>query len=75
MNYNHPFHYNQGEIECIDAISSALSPDELSGFIKGNVVKYLWRNNHKNGLEDLKKAKWYLDWYINELENLRSNHE
>lgn len=77
MNYNHPFHYNQGEIECIDAISSALSPDELSGFIKGNVVKYLWRNNHKNGIEDLKKAQWYLTWYINKLENINSgeNHE
>lgn len=72
MNYDHPSHYNQGSVECIDAISSALSPDELSGFIKGNVIKYLWRNNHKNGLEDLKKAKWYLDWYINKLENLRS---
>lgn len=56
MNYDHPSHYNQGSVECIDAISSALSPDELSGFIKGNVIKYLWRNNHKNGIEDLKKS-------------------
>ena len=65
---NNPAHYNNGEIECIDAIASALSLDELKGFVRGNVIKYLWRTEHKGGLEDLKKARWYLDYLINKLE-------
>jgi hypothetical protein len=63
-NIDHPSHYNSGEIECIDAIASALTPEELAGFIKGNVVKYLWRSNSKGKLEDLEKAEWYLKWYL-----------
>jgi hypothetical protein len=65
---NNPSHYNAGEIECIDAIAAALTPDELKGFVKGNVIKYLWRTEHKGGLEDLKKAQWYLDYLIKKLE-------
>ena len=65
---NSPSHYNHGEIECIDAIASALSLDELKGFVRGNVIKYLWRANHKEKeAEDLKKARWYLDYLINKL--------
>jgi hypothetical protein len=66
-NVNHPPHYNQGGIECIDAIKAATG----SGFIKyccGNVIKYLWRYDNKGGLEDLKKAAWYLDRAIKEME-------
>lgn len=58
---NAPPHYREGEVECIDAIESALSPSELGGFLKGQVLKYLWRERHKGGLEDLKKARFYLD--------------
>lgn len=58
---NHPDHYTQGKIECIDALEAALSPDEFKGFLKGNVMKYLWRSEHKNGKQDLEKAKWYLE--------------
>jgi len=65
---NNPSHYNHGEIECIDAITAALTPDELKGFVRGNVIKYLWRMEHKGGLEDLKKAQWYLDYLIKKLE-------
>ena len=61
---DHPSHYNSGEIECIDAIASALTPEELEGFIKGNVIKYLWRANLKGKSEDLQKAQWYLSWYL-----------
>jgi len=62
---NHPHHYNHSQIECIDAIASALTPEEMRGFIKGNAIKYLWRANHKSSqLEDLKKALWYLNWLI-----------
>lgn len=59
-NVEHPSHYNQGEIECIDAIKSALSPEEFRGFCKGNAIKYLWREAKKGGSEDLQKACWYI---------------
>lgn len=57
---DHPAHYNTGDIECIDAIESALTPEEFEGFCKGNIIKYVWRENHKGGREDLEKAVWYL---------------
>lgn len=58
---NKPAHYNTGEIECIDAIKAALSPEEFNGFLKGNVFKYIWREKHKGGPESLAKARWYLE--------------
>ena len=63
-----PSHY-AGKIECIDAIESALSPEEFRGFLRGNIIKYNWRCMQKNGVEDLKKASWYLDRLIKTLEN------
>jgi len=57
---NAPPHYRQGDIECIDAIRSALTDEEFRGYVKGNSMKYLWREKHKGGDEDLKKAAWYL---------------
>ena len=61
---NHPAHYNSGKIEVIDAIH-----DWGLDFCLGNVVKYVTRHNHKeNSLEDLKKAKWYLEYFIAGLE-------
>ncbi len=57
---NHPAHYTKGGIECIDAIRSALTPEEFRGYCKGNAIKYSWRERHKGGNEDLKKASWYL---------------
>ena len=65
---NKPSHYTSGNIECIDAIQAALTPEEFKGFCKGNVLKYNWRCNHKNGLEDLKKSRWYLDKLIETIE-------
>ena len=62
---DHPDHYNQGKIEVIDAIE-----DWDLNFNEGNVVKYVARHRHKiNPLEDLKKAKWYLDRIISKYEN------
>ena len=58
---NHPAHYTQGEIECIDAIQAALTPEEFAGYCKGNALKYIWREQHKGGAESLLKAQWYLD--------------
>ncbi len=62
-----PSHYKRGSIECIEAIKSALG----SGFVAylwGNILKYIWRWPNKNGIEDLKKARWYLDRLIQEEE-------
>ena len=62
---DHPDHYNQGKIEVIDAIE-----DWDLNFNEGNVVKYVARHRHKiNPLEDLKKAKWYLERIISKYEN------
>lgn len=54
-----PAHYNQGGIECIQAIEASMSHEEFIGYLKGNAMKYLWRYRNKNGIEDLKKAQWY----------------
>ena len=67
-NVNRPAHYTQGGIECIDAIKAAMTPEAFRGFLKGNIQKYMWRYEKKNGLEDLKKARWYLDRLIGEME-------
>lgn len=64
-NVNHPSHYTYGGIECIDAIDAVTH--DLSGMdavCTGQVMKYIWRWRHKNGVEDLKKARWYLDKLI-----------
>ena len=63
---NSPAHYadNFGGIQCIDAIETSMSTEEFKGFLKGNVQKYVWRYAQKNGAEDLKKAKWYLERLI-----------
>ena len=70
---SHPEHYNYAEIECIDVIKAATS--ELTGveaFCIGNAIKYLWRYKHKNGKEDLKKARWYLNYAISNSESSES---
>ena len=61
---NSPGHYNQGSIETIDYLKSTQSYEEFAGFCKGNVLKYVSREAHKNGIEDLKKAQWYLNRLI-----------
>ena len=66
-NVNHPPHYNQGGIECIEAIKAALG-DGFVAYLRGNVIKYLWRCEHKGGIEDLRKAAFYLDRAIKEME-------
>ena len=60
-NVNHPSHYNKGNIECIDAMVSAYGKDTVSDFCICNAFKYIWRYKYKNGIEDLKKAQWYLN--------------
>jgi len=64
---NHPYHYTQGGIECIEAIKASMTEEEFRGFLKGCTIQYMWRYRLKNGLEDLKKASWYLNRLIKEL--------
>ena len=61
---NKPPHYNQGSIEPIDFIKS-----QNMSYIEGNIIKYTTRYKFKNGIEDLKKAQWYLDKLIEEYQN------
>lgn len=63
-----PQHYKVGGLEVIDIMKAKLSPTQFAGFCKGNVIKYILRADHKNKAEDLKKAKFYLERLINELE-------
>ena len=60
---NSPYHYRQSSLECIDAILSA-THEMREGYLQGNIIKYLWRYRYKNGMEDLKKAQWYLNKLI-----------
>lgn len=66
---NNPAHYklNERGIEAIDAIRASMTPAEFQGYLKGNTLKYLWRYRYKGApLEDLQKARWYLDRLIEE---------
>lgn len=56
-----PKHYTSSEIECIDCIRAALTPEEFRGFCKGNIMKYVFRENLKGGSQDIGKAAWYAD--------------
>lgn len=68
-NVNHPSHYTQGSVECIDAITAAtVNKTGIEAVCTANVIKYLWRYEGKNGLEDVKKAQWYLNRLIAEME-------
>ena len=67
---NHPPHYNKGKVECIDAIESAVSDlHGIEAVCTANAIKYLYRWKTKDGVESLKKARWYLDRLINTLED------
>ncbi|APU92780.1 DUF3310 domain-containing protein [Salmonella enterica subsp. enterica serovar Anatum] len=59
---NHPDHYTQGGVECINAIAAAtVGKSGIEEACVANIIKYLWRYELKNGVEDIKKARWYLD--------------
>lgn len=66
---NHPKHYTQGGIECIDALKAAtVGKRGIEAICVANVIKYLWRYEEKNGVEDVRKAKWYVERLLKELE-------
>lgn len=62
-NVNHPSHYTQGGVECIDAMVAAFGKEAVANFCICNAFKYVWRTKHKNGKEDVDKALWYLNKY------------
>ena len=61
---NHHAHYETAGVECIEAMEITQGREAVKSFCLCNAYKYLWRHKNKNGLEDLKKARWYLDRYI-----------
>ncbi len=65
---NSPDHYRTGDVECIEAIKASMTMNEFLGYLRGNVQKYIWRYREKNGVEDLRKAEWYLRRLIQEFE-------
>lgn len=66
---NHPSHYTQGNIECIEAIAEATKQLQgIEAVATANVIKYVWRWKSKNGIEDLQKAQWYLNHLIKQIQ-------
>jgi hypothetical protein len=63
---NHPWHYNNGEYECIDAMEDCFGTEAVKGFCICNAFKYLWRcqEKHETPIEDIKKSVWYLDKFL-----------
>ena len=66
---NHPTHYETGKFECIDVMREVLGDSVVKDFCITNSFKYIYRNKRKNGVEDIKKAKWYIDKYLELEEN------
>lgn len=68
-NVNNPSHYSSGGIECIEAIKASMTHEAFLGYLKGNIQKYIWRYEKKiNPVEDLKKARWYMNRLVDEVE-------
>lgn len=63
-NVEHPAHYTGGSIECIDAMIETQGVEAVKDFCICNAFKYLWRHDKKNGVEDVKKAAWYLNKFV-----------
>ena len=64
---NEPEHYTKkrsNDVDCIDAIRSSLSDEAYAGYLKGSVIKYMYRYENKGGVESLKKAQVFLCWLV-----------
>lgn len=70
---NHPSHYETGSFECIDVMLETQGKQAVLDFCICNAFKYLYRHNRKNGVEDIKKAQWYINKYIELFERGESN--
>ena len=66
---NHPDRYNSGGFECIDVMLAVFGKEVVQNFCILNAFKYIWRHKQKGGAEDIKKAVWYLNKFV-ELEEL-----
>ena len=67
---DHPPHYNEGGLECIDYIKQQLG-DQFPSYLEGSIIKYIHRNKYKDAnIQDLEKARWYLNRLIEHYENL-----
>jgi hypothetical protein len=71
---DHPDHY-VGSMETYDYIVDKLNPIELRGYIKGNIIKYVSRENQKGKDNDLRKAQWYLKRYLEDLEKSKEKKD
>jgi hypothetical protein len=70
---NSPPHYKSGGIEAIEGIEASMEPEAYAGYLKGNIMKYMWRYERKGKpVEDLKKAQWYLGRLIAAQEKVSS---
>ena len=63
-NVNHPSHYGKGSIECIELMLETQGTEDVKAFCICNAMKYLYRHKKKNGDEDVRKASWYLNKYL-----------
>ena len=61
---NHPTRYAGGKYECIEVMADVFGIEAVKSFCLLNAFKYLWRSEHKNGVEDIRKAIWYLEYYV-----------
>lgn len=73
-NVNHPGHYETGKFECIDVMVETQGVDAVKNFCLCNAFKYIYRTRRKNGIEDVKKAIWYLEKYV-ELEGKQDDNQ
>ena len=67
---NHPSHYETGKFECIDVMLETQGEEAVKNFCLCNALKYIYRHQRKNGVEDIKKAKWYIDKFLELSEKL-----
>lgn len=74
-NVNHPQHYTNGGIECIDAMISAFGKEAVMIYCRINAFKYIWRSDLKGHVEDIQKAAWYLRKYLELTEEEQNYHE
>ena len=70
---NHPDRYKTDGVECIDVMLKIFGVDAVKSFCKLNAFKYIWREQHKNGVEDIKKAVWFLNKYIELSQDINEN--
>lgn len=73
---NHPPHYTVGKVECIDALEAATTGLQgIEAVCTANAIKYLWRHQHKNGVQDLRKAIWYIERLIQHYEQQEQSND